>query len=333
MELTDYFNVIKRRAWILLLIPIVAGALTAFLLSRKPEEFATKATVVLSGLNEGSAADVKQYIADFRGAANTTAVLDPVAQTTGVPVGRLQDRITTSQQGDSSVVNMGVTFQAENKAKGPDVLRETAQGALGILNRANVEVAQRNFDTAKSARDTTTKALDDFTKQIGIVDVPSVYSQVLQETSDLRVRLAEARALGVEGEAQAASLQKDVEARESLLTVAGPNVERYKQLEEERTAANQAFIDASRRLAVVQSQQAATESPTVITVGTPQSKGRTSGIIQRSIAAAVAGLVLAVGVVFVLEILASERRRRAMADASAARSSAAAPAPDLVTQR
>ena len=55
MEITDYLSVIRRRLWILLLVPLVAGGVVAALVLRNPPMFGATASVaapaVVGGVN------------------------------------------------------------------------------------------------------------------------------------------------------------------------------------------------------------------------------------------------------------------------------------------
>ena len=66
MEIKDYLKVLGKRAWLLVMIPAVAGVVAGLIAVRQPQAFRTTATLQLPHDKKASPAEVAQLVADFR---------------------------------------------------------------------------------------------------------------------------------------------------------------------------------------------------------------------------------------------------------------------------
>ena len=118
MEIKDYLKVLGKRAWLLVMIPAVAGVVAGLIAVRQPQAFRTTATLQLPHDANASPAEVAQLVANFRAAAGNPTVQSTVSEDTGVPVKRIK-RLKITQVGDSSQLTLGL----QDKKRAPPTPR------------------------------------------------------------------------------------------------------------------------------------------------------------------------------------------------------------------
>src|SRR5271169_2320473 len=83
VEIKDYLRALGKRAWVVILVPVVAGALAlGYQLGQKPQFQST--VTVLSHPASAAAGSVIQYITSFQAAMGSDTVINQVAQQAGL---------------------------------------------------------------------------------------------------------------------------------------------------------------------------------------------------------------------------------------------------------
>src|SRR5688500_12749112 len=98
MELYDYLVAIRRRLWILLAVPLLAGGVVAALVLNGPAMYRATATVAAPALVGGSSANqysgpsgFNAFVANLTAAVTSPRILEKVAQETGTPIEEVGD--------------------------------------------------------------------------------------------------------------------------------------------------------------------------------------------------------------------------------------------------
>lgn len=151
MEIADYLRVIRKRAWVVLLIPALAASLmTAIILSR-PTEYSSTATVAAPWLISNSPGDSyatangpSQFVADFTAAISIPPVVDAVAQATGASPDSIRENVTATPIGESSLIQ--VRFVGADQRQAEPVARAIALETLRFLFRPPVVAAASEPD-------------------------------------------------------------------------------------------------------------------------------------------------------------------------------------------
>lgn len=113
MEIADYLRVIRRRFWVVLLIPLLAMALVSAITLSRPTEYSATATVAAPWLISNAPGDAyatangaRQFVADFMAAISVPPVVDAVSEATGAPQRAIRENSTVSPIGESTLIEV-----------------------------------------------------------------------------------------------------------------------------------------------------------------------------------------------------------------------------------
>ena len=142
MEIKDYLRVLGKRAWLLVMIPAVAGVVAGLIAVGQPQAFRTTATLQLPRTRRphlhrwpSSSPTSKQPRTTRR--SRTRSPLE-----TGVPVRRIQ-RLRITQVGDSSQLTMSFQDKRKDATDAKAVINGIAASALAYLQTPEVRNSQR----------------------------------------------------------------------------------------------------------------------------------------------------------------------------------------------
>src|SRR2546427_13090865 len=98
MEIRHYLRAIRRRLWIVALLPLGAVGITAALQVAQPEKYQTTATVIVPALSQKgySTSAVTQYFSTFKDVLVSKPVVTAVSKQTGVSEKELVANLTAS---------------------------------------------------------------------------------------------------------------------------------------------------------------------------------------------------------------------------------------------
>ena len=93
MEIRDYLRAIRRILPLLIILPIIAAAITGFLLEKQPSKYEAKATVVVPAIsgNGTSQSAASQYVDTFKDVLISQPVIADVSQKFNIPTAELVD--------------------------------------------------------------------------------------------------------------------------------------------------------------------------------------------------------------------------------------------------
>jgi capsular polysaccharide biosynthesis protein len=305
METVSYLSIIRRRLWILLLVPLLAvGVVVAWEL-RQPPQYSATATIAAPaviggpGTNQYSGANApRAFVADFSGAVTSPMIVNQVAEKTGAAPASIKDGLEVSQIGSSSLVQL--TYTGPRRDRVASVVNESAAATIRFLFQTQVTLAQKTVGEARKAVDRANATLASFYKQTGQVLPDEAYRIAAQQVADLQREQASARAGGET--TKAASLQSTIDARKAEVAKLAPQVATYQGLVERRTQALSRLNVLEEGMERAQAQYSAADPEAIVVVGQVQRASRLPALVRKAAPAAGAGLFLAVGIVLLLEL-------------------------------
>jgi capsular polysaccharide biosynthesis protein/MinD-like ATPase involved in chromosome partitioning or flagellar assembly len=316
VEIGDYLRVIRRRLWILILVPVLAAGAVGAMLWLRPAEYRAVATVAAPALVGGSAENqysgsggARVFVANFAAALTAPQVLATVAEQTGTSEQNIQDDISAVPIQESSLIE--VTYSDTDRARTGTVARAASRETIKFLFQSQVDLARRSLNTADKGVADAKKKLADFIQKNRIVNPEQTYELQEQNLIALQQRQLEAQA---EGSTTIASrLGEAIQARQAELARLAPLVTSYRDLVAQQDGAETRRNDLQRNLEGLLAQSRAADPDSVVTVSDPEQVSRLMAFVRQGGVAFAAGLFLAIAIVFLLELL----RRPAAAEASA----------------
>lgn len=306
MEIVDYLRILRRRLWVLLGIPLIAAVAVGLVVLLAPQRYAATSYVAAPALVGGAAAQqytgtqaAAQFVAAFKAAATSPRVLDEVSTDTGVATGTLRDGLAVAQVGASSQLTL--TYTATKRATVEPVLAATAKRALDFLFSSQVNIATAQVEAASADVTAATKAIADWEKANKVSQPDKLYQATLTEMADLKQQRLAMEAVGNSRGTDAA--ESAIEAAQKRLDELGPKLPDYQALIAQRDAASGALSNAREGLQGARAQAQAADPEQVTSVGEVGQVSRVRALATSALPAAGAGLLLAVLLAVVLELL------------------------------
>jgi capsular polysaccharide biosynthesis protein len=335
VEIDSYLGAIRRRLWILILVPLLAaGAVIAWEL-RQPPEHQVTATVAAPAVVGGSATNQysganapRAFVADFSGAITSPLIVNQVAERTGADPNAVKNGLAGSQTGESILVH--VTYTTPDRDRAVPVLNETAGATIRFLFQTQVTLAQKMVDEARKGVDKVNGELGAFYRKTGQVLPDEAYRIAAQQVADLQREQASARSRGEY--TQATALESTISARKKEVAALAPQVATYQSLVDRKEQALGRLNVLEEGLERAQAQYSAADPRSIVSIGEVQKASTLTSLAKKVVAALGAGLFLAVGIVLMLE-LGSRRSRMEMEGPQRGASRGVGSAPDYVRSR
>lgn len=312
MEVNSYLSVIRRRLWILIVVPLLAvGGVFAWQL-RQPAEYQATATIAAPTAVGGTSTSQytgtnapRAFVADFSAAVTSPMIVRQVADKTGATPAAVKDGLSVSQLGESSLIQL--TYSTPKKAQAVPVVNEAASATIRFLFQTQVTLASKTAGEARKAVDKANAALSQFYRKTGQVLPDEAYRIKAQQVSDLQKEQALAQA---GGELTSASgLESAIDSKRKELAALAPLVATYQALIDRKTQALGRLNVLEEGLERAQAQYSAADPQSVVVAGEVERASRLPALVESAAPAFGAGLLLAVGIVLLLEL--ATRRPRA----------------------
>lgn len=310
MEIADYLRVARRRLWVLLGVPLLAAAVTAYLVMAAPTQYTATSTVSAPALIGGSTSNqytgaqaVNQFVAQFQATANTPAVLDAVSAQTKVPRSDIVDGLSVTQVGASSV--MQVTFTSPHKAVVRPVLESLSKQTLQTLFATQVQLTTGQLAAANDQLKTANGAIVSWEKTNGMVDPAQVYSATLQRLNSLTQQWATQSANG--STTGAAAISGAIASVKAELPKFGPLLAEFQQLTADRDAAAAAVTASQQALSQARGQLSAADPSKVAYVSNTNPVDQTSSLLGLVLPVTGAAIFVAIALVAMLELISRSR--------------------------
>jgi capsular polysaccharide biosynthesis protein len=302
VEIGSYLSVIRRRLWILVLVPLLAaGGVVAWQLRQGPlyEATATVAAPTVLGTSTVSpylgGGGSKAFVADFRAAITSPLIIVKVAEETGAQPTDIKNGIVAGSIGDSSLVQ--VTYRTDKENQAAPVAQSAASHTIRFLFQSQVTLAGKTVAEAQKAIDKVNRELSDFYKKTGQVLPEEAYRIKAQQVSDLERE-----------QASAGGLESRIETSRRELAALAPQVAEYQSLTDRKEQALTRMNLLEEGLERARAQYNAADPRAVVTVGPTEKVDIVPEVVRTAVPAFAAGLILAVCIVVLLE-LASRRDR------------------------
>jgi flagellar biosynthesis chaperone FliJ len=315
VEIKDYLKVLGKRAWLLIMIPAVAGVVAGLIAVQQPQAFRTTATLQLPHAVTSSPAEVAQQVADFKAAAANPTVQNKVSKNTQLTLQQIR-HLKITQVGDSSQLTLSYQTKSRDPAAAKKVILGISSGALKYLEAPEQSTAQKAVDAANDKTnqaqdtvDTANSKLNDIYNTVKSNDPVGDLRRIKDERSQFNQAYARAQA---EGNTTSASIYKGFMDQADLQIIAlGHAVPDVEALNAQVAEAQKSLTDAQTEREVAVAQLAALSADPDITFsaeGTPVV--RKTRVVKTAAAAVVAGFPIAVGVVLLLDALQRRRQNR-----------------------
>jgi hypothetical protein len=310
MEIIDYLRVARRRIWILVLVPLIAAAVTVGIVVQRPSEYSATATVSTVGLVGGSTSQftgpqaINQFVAAFSASANGPAVLSAAAKRVHLPIKELGSGLTVTQNGASS--NMSIHYLSDRESDVSKVLSVVVNETMKSLFSSQVTVATQRVSDAKAAVDTTNQALVNLGDKYHVADPTLLYQAKLGQLNWLLQRQAFLQTSG--RPSAAAEMAPSITAIRDDLRRFHRIIPQYNNLNatEQAQVSNLSAAQDAYRTAVAQLRVA--ESGDTVFISAAKSVGRQGSLLRTLVPVIGLGILLAIAAVVVLELLLNTRR-------------------------
>jgi capsular polysaccharide biosynthesis protein len=306
METVDYLGTARKRLPILVGIPVLAALVAMLVVLLTPAKFAVTTYVAAPALIGGVAAQqfagqqaANQFVAAFAAAATSPKVIDQVSADTGVDKDELRDGVVVKQVGASSQLTLTFTGSAKDKVA-PVAVAMTAR-ALTFLFASQVDVATQQVAAAEADVTAATKKITDWETANKVTQPDKLWQATLTEQGSLRQEELRQSAVGNTRGADAA---KDaIEDNQKRLNDIGPKLPGYQALIAQRDASSNALAEAQQGLQAAKAQVGAADPKSVSSTSDVVSESKLTALAKTVPPVAGAGLLIAVLVVVLLEIL------------------------------
>jgi len=310
MEIADYLRVARRRLWVLIAVPVIAGGIAAYLVLAAPATYTATSTVSAPALVGGSTTNqytgaqaVNQFVAQFQATAQVPAVLDAVSKQTKVSRADLAAGLTVAQVGASSVMTM--TFTTPKRGIAKPVLDALTRETLQTMFSSQVTLSQGQLAAATEAVKAGNAAIVAWEQQNNMVEPTRVYQASLDRINNL---LQQASSLAASGNAAgAAAVNGSVAAAKQELVKFGPILAQYQQLTAQRDAAVNSVTLSQQQLSAARGQQSAADPSKVAFVSNEAPVDKKAALVTLLLPVIGAAVFVAVALVAMLELLSRSR--------------------------
>ena len=306
MEIGDYLRVIRRRLWVLILVPVLAAGTVAAVVLLQPPRYRAVATVAAPALVGGSAGNqysgptgVRVFVANFTAALTAPQVLSKVAAQTRISEETARDDLTAKPIAESSLID--VTYVSPDKALAAAVPRAASSETINFLFQTQVDLARKSVAEADKAVADVRKKVADYTRKTGFVNPETAYDQYQVNLLQLQQSQMQAQARGDTSAAE--SLGAAIKQTQATLDRLFPQVDAYRDLVQQQDQAQSRRNDQQRILEAALAQSRAADPKLAVEVSDPVQLSRPAALIRQGGVAFAAGLFLAIAIVILLEIV------------------------------
>ncbi len=310
MEIKDHLALIRRRLWLVVLVPLLAAVATAGLVLRQPQEYLATATVAVPGLVGGTDGQFsgstgnRAFVANFVAVVHSRAIAAAVAAETNIPIDAIFAGTVTSAVGESSLVT--VTYRTDKKANADPVVTALATKSLAFMFDPRLAVAEvtratGQVDAANTALTAAQAGITAFVAETKLANPSQDYQVKAQQIATLEEQAVAAGSRG-EGEASARIAAAAV-AMKPQLTSLGGLVARFNVLTEAKQRATAQLTEAQKGLALASAKPAAIDPATAISVSATTAAARVQSAVQKAVAAFAAAFFLVLLALFTVEAI------------------------------
>lgn len=293
----------RRLLALFIAVPLLAGAVTAYVLWQRPVRYESTVRVTVPEELSSSASGIGLYLANLELRLSDPKVVDQVAKATGISPAAYEGGLELGRIGQSSSADF--TFESTDPETAAAVVEQVASAALSSMATEGLPFAKREVKLAEQSYMNAVKDLNKFRTKTDVVYPEEQYRQTVAELEAARAQIAEAEA--VWDSIDAARAKASVNELQRRLTKLERVLPQYQQLDDARAVALELRSNARDRLASKQAEIRLTDPENVRQDITTRPLSKLARVAQGT-AAAVAGAVFLLFAIFVLPDLLRPRR-------------------------
>jgi len=315
VEIAEWLRARWWRLAVLVVVPVLAavGAAAAVVVQDPPARATAVVEVPSLVGSEGSpytgSTGVDQYAEAVVSAATGPTARRAAAAAAGLEPARVRAGLDVQRETGSSRVEVAYTGAPGEDEAAARVVEAVTASATASLFQEPVDLAEASLQSAQDAYDEASSQVSAASAEAGYADARVAYSAQLSLVNNLRAQAAAAQ--GRDG-ADDGPLRRAADEAEAGLGQFAPVLARLDDLQGEQSAAENQLERARERLEDARAQLAAADPAlTTTTSGGAASRGLRDVVVDVALPAAAAGLVLALLLVVLLEVLRDRRTGRA----------------------
>jgi capsular polysaccharide biosynthesis protein len=312
MEIRDYLRAIRRILPLVIILPIVAAAITGFVLEKQPSKYQADATVVVPAIsgNGTSQSAASQYVDTFKDVIVSQPVVADVHQkyptiSTGELVTGLSANTVTASSNIIHVTLVGdhgqnltgavreatvdsmdaiaqpALVQAESEVSNSDTLWQNAQAAINTWVASTLNpspLAKYNSDQGRLTND------------------EGLLQQFILANDTARI----------------AATKVNIATQTKIVETDGEQLQQYQGLNSALTAASAARNHAEQVQVTAKALVATDEAPGTVTVVNDGRLSKLSDVIKFAAIAFALALLMMLGLILILELMRSGKRPAAL---------------------
>lgn len=292
MESGQFLHGLGRRAWLVVIIPVLAAVIAFAIAWTRPEENRSS-SLVLTHPEIAQFGSNVAYVTAFQAALTTDQVLKGVSTATNIPLTDLRAGLSAEPSASNSLA-IKVTYQGtQSKPETLQASQEASRAVTQELYGPQLKGAQSAVTEANAAAKAASTALSDFSEKTGLYSPSQDYAALLGELAQLRVLLAQTQATVSTPRYDKQSIQAEIVATTSRLDRLAPQLAMFQSLQSAAADAQSAQQSTNAELASVQNAAALSAGDGSLLAGSTTTVSSTSDAARAAGAAALAGFILA----------------------------------------
>lgn len=309
MEIVDYLRIARRHLVVLIGVPLLAGALAVAYVLLSPRPYTATVYVSAPSLMGSQAGTYQgpqgatQFVNDFSAQATSPAVANLVAGSEHVSADDVTNGVSVTQVDLSSQVELTYTTTKPRTA-GPVALAVARQSLKGMF-APQVHLAKAGVRAATKSLHDANGALATFARKNGNLPVDQQYTTLTAQITRLEEEKALDQSQGLTWSASV--LSGKIAKLQSQAAKLAPLTGDRADLLARQQAAQNTLTDSERVLAQAKSQLAAADPSQVIQPTPAEQMPLTHLFVTIVLPALAVGLVLAIALVALLELVARHR--------------------------
>lgn len=313
MEIGDYLNLVRSRARLFLLVPVIAGLLVgASLLISHDQRFVSSATVSVSSFSGAPGSQFagtqgnRLLLESMGAAAETPTVLNRVSDETGVPVEVLErgEAITVAPIGGSSLVR--VTARVPQREDAAAVATSVAVQSLRFLIEPQVAVSQELVEQAEQTVSETEARLSEARAASGLTLGVADYEAKARALAASQESLLRARAAG--DARLTAALSASIDEQSAALAAMTPQLAGFERLIELNRQAVGRVNAATTALEEARAVLVSADSGSLVTLGETRKQPLGPQLVRGLAGGVGAGILIASLMIVLLEFFGRGQR-------------------------
>jgi hypothetical protein len=311
MEIRDYLRAIRRILPLLIILPIVAAAVTGFLLEKQPSKYQANATVVVPAISGGtSQSAASQYVSTFKDVLVSTPVVTDVSQKFNIPVSDLVAGLSANTLTASSNI-IHVTLVGSHGKNLPGAVREATVESMDAIAQPALIQAQNQVSISNTLLQNADAANSNFAAATGNNSPQATYTQDAKTLSNLQAYLV---TLKINNDTlKIPAVNSQITTMTTKVATDAAQLHTWTGLNEATTAALAAHNHAEAALVTAEALVATDQNPNTVSVVNVGRLSKLADVIKFAAIAFALALLMLLGLVLILELMRSGRRAAAVA--------------------